>query len=207
MEKWKNKLVKYAFLLLNILFSVYLYSHVVEKALFVDLNYIDSIVVSNLPDKITENVQDLTLTKESAKLEGFYGTPIAIRVPKLSLHFDLNPAIKSTHGWKVSNTKAYIWTYSESEYGLLGDSLIFSRETYLPMNSIALITEGDRLVLSTDKGWNYTYRVSKKYITPYNESPILASQPSSLVLVKGLNDINGYLVLEAAYVSLEEETQ
>lgn len=197
---------KIAFMALNLAFSAFLYGNVVEKAFLVDLPYVDSVATTQLPAQITKNEENLLMTKNKRILEGYFGTPQTLRIPKLKATLDLDAPVLNSEGWKISNTKAYVWTYTENKSGLIGNSLVFANTEYIPMNIITLVSEGDRIVLQTNKNWNYTYKVTKKHVIDSKEEPVITKgTPTKLVVVKELGEKKGLMVLEADFSSIEEE--
>jgi hypothetical protein len=195
--------------LFNGIFSVFIYGSVLEKALLIDLPYLNSISTTVFPQKMLANEANIHFSNNFKAVNGFYGSIVALRVPKLDVNIDLAYPVLYEDTWKISNTKAYIIPYSISHSGLLGNSLIFANPDYKVLDLLTMINEGDRLVIKTDKSWNYTYKVSKKYVTDVNFVPhFLYSSPSKVVIIKqikekGFTDKN--MIIEADYVSVEEE--
>jgi hypothetical protein len=186
-------------LILNAGLSFFLYANVVEKALFVDLPYLKSIQVINLPVSLP---QGYSVT--STNSYGLLGRPTVLRIPKLGLNIDLDEPVAQGTQWKISNSKAYLITISKSRSGLLGDSLIFTSPGFPLMDIVTNLNEGDRFIVETSKGYKYSYRISNKMIETGDTLLAGIGNIGKVIIVQSLyNQGNKDIVVTGQYESVE----
>lgn len=205
----KNKSYGYgliAFLILNFLFSIYLYSHVIEKSLFIDIPYVSSISISRTPFNFLYSNGKTPKKVIDTKDFGFYGRPQIFRIPKFGVSFEIaNPLLVNDVELKISNNKLYYYPIDKSNHGLLGDSVIFAGNNFYGLDIFKILDEGDRLIITTDKSWNYTYRISNKYVAEISDYQLLDDlDTSKIIIVRDNVYQTNALVVEADFNSLEE---
>lgn len=184
----------------NFILSFFLYANVLEKALFVDLPYFNSIQMVETPI-----VLPIDYSKSNSTQYGLLGKPTTIRIPRLGLILGLDEPISEEGRWKLSGSKVYLLTLGKSNSGMLGDSLIFTSPSYSLFNVVTNLSEGDRFSVETDKGYLYSYRVNKKIIedSPYGVGGI--GTRGKIIIVGPLKHIVGKgMVITGEYESVEK---
>lgn len=171
----------------------------------IDLPYLRSIQTSGILNRINflENSNSESALKVYDSKYGFYGKPITFRIPRLKTTYMLQQLPIINNSARVSNSKAYFDIIDNSEAGLIGDTLIYGGEDFKLMESVALLTEGDRIIISTDHNWNYTYEITRKIIVPNDQNYVLDDNNTSKVLIAKEHS-NSTLYLEAEFKSIEE---
>jgi len=185
----------------NLVLSFVLYANELEKALFIDLPYFNSIQIIETPITLPNDY-----SVSNSDQYGLLGKPTALRIPRLGLNLDLDEPISEGEKWKLSNSKAYLLTLGKSKSGMLGDSLIFTSPSFLLFRFVTNLGEGDRFSIETDKGYLYSYRINEKII---KDSPYIvygSGTKGKIMIVEPLKNLAGKgMVITGQYESVEEK--
>lgn len=192
---------KYLFFAANLIFSIYLYGNIMEVVLSKDLPIFPSFVSADIGNSI-----DMTRDKITTP-NGYYGEPTNLKFPKLGTNLVVKYKQPNPNGkTQVSIHDAYFYTYTPSKYGLLGNTVFYSSDDYLPIREVSLLVEGDRIILTTNTNWVYTYRVVEKRVLTKGEDSFLNDKvsPSNLVIFSEVRD-NTVIRILAEYENVSKE--
>lgn len=204
MKRAKTFLAKYAFLTLTLMFSVYLYAHVAEKVALIDLPYVDSVATTTIDQKIV--LEEVQVPVSDNQKYGFFGAPTVLRIPKANWAVNLFEPKESDAGWILTNTTAGYITRDVSQGGYMGQTIFFDLAGSRNLDILRILVENDRIVIQTNKGYRYHYRVAKRRVLSLDDSYVPASaQTSRIFLVKESDATNEFIVVEANLLNIEEK--
>ena len=198
--KYLTNLSVLAFISVNFLLSFFLYANVLEKALFVDLPYFNSVQTVDTPINLNS---DYSTSKVNQY--GLLGRPTTLRVPKLGINLNIDEPIAKGDKWKLSSSKAYLITLDKSKSGMFGDSLIFASPNFSLFGIVNTLNEGDRFSIETDKGYLYSFRVKQKMVDDAPYTMQSKDEKTKVFIVESLKKSDGKgMVITATYESVEE---
>lgn len=183
--------------------SIYFYAHIAEEVLYVDLPIVNGVSTTSIPQLLLSDSATGVDLSEKERF-GFFGKPSILRIPRFNQSLDLEN-VAYGKSWTLSYKTLGMLVYGPSISGRLGDSVIFTSISSRLLNAINAVTEGDRIVILTDKGWRYSYRISGKILIDKDSGFIPhSSMGSKIFFLREMPDLNHVLVVEATYLSLEE---
>lgn len=182
-------------------FTFYMYMHVFEKISFIDLPWVTSVHQTTIPNYVL-GAQDSTKFSDDQKY-GFFGKPVVLRLPKANLVYRIQEPILKNDAWTISKDTVNFVTFAGSKGGYLGNTIIFTSQDSKILSALETLTENDRVVIDTQSGYRYHYRVIKRINLQKQEHILSSSDKSSYIyLIRGSN--NKALVLEANMLAIEE---
>jgi hypothetical protein len=188
-----------------LLLSIFIYLNVVEKVALIDVPYINSVRSTNFPTMIYQ-ISSRTQLSDTQKY-GFFGQPVIMRIPLHNFSIGLAEEKRQNEEWIISNGVANFAVYEESQGGNMGNTVIFAAPESGLLAIADVLVEGDRIMLDTDNGWRYTYRVTKRLSVSSSEKYLVANTPMSQFVIIRDKDNGQATVVEAQFLNIEERSK
>jgi hypothetical protein len=203
MKKYFSLLTKFVTVVACSLISLFIYLNVFEKVSLLDLPYVNSVTKTEIPSVIYQVRYGINIDEETAKY-GFYGKPLVIRVPMHNYSLSIGEEKKHSNYWIVSNGVGSYHIFEESQGGNIGRLVVFAAPKSGLLAVADILTEGNRIVIDTDKGWRYNYRViSRQFVSTKTPYLLSSSEIPQLIVVRDRNYDEATLII-ANLLSVEE---
>ncbi len=181
-------------------FSMFIYINIFETIFMVDLEHSRAVQTTDLPTIFSQASNN----EGSLKEIGFFGKPSIIRYPRLEFATNIQESKKTDNGWLLARSTVGYHTFGVSNAGVIGDTTLFALENSKVLDFIALSNEGDRIVVETDLGWRYNYKIVSRQVVPSGGKYLPSdSATGRIYLVDYVNDKNS-LIIECEFSSVEE---
>lgn len=182
--------------------SVFIYLNIAEKVAFFDIPGIPSVEKVTTPMIIHQVREKQTFADEREKY-GFFGKPVVLRVSRLNTSVNLQEAKREGDFWLSSNGMANIEIFDKSKGGNIGASVIFGTKNSPVLDIADLLGEGDRLMIDTENGWRYNFKIVKRTaIAKEGDYLLPASSKEKLIILK--ENTEKVLLIESDLQSTEE---
>ena len=205
----KNRLAKAGFFSLSGLATVF----ILANAFAISFNYylpfiyavgpVDLEPLSRYADQQSESVdapyRDTHL--------GNFGEPQLLRIPSMNHRLPLVQAIYSSanNSWLSRAHSGHFMVVTESKNGYIGDTIVYMRRNYRTIPSPSELTIESNIVIDTDKGWRYVFRINEIATDQRHDFIIRGQENPTLILYIFDQDSQRYIIASATLINLQAQ--